>query len=139
MLIKVEWLFDGTFPEVVFYDQACKLTKHMHDVQYVKLDGILWKVDRFHYSTHSEHDEWCKLHCCPELPAVVGDARASPAADDVRVDPRLWQHDGERWHFIWKSSMAETTLLCDVSALSSFHCLSVLLRCSRDAYGVQNV
>ena len=31
------------------------------------------------------------------------------AADSLDVDRRLWAHNGEKWEFLWKSSMAEST------------------------------
>jgi hypothetical protein len=62
-------------------------------------------VDRFHYCTHSQHDQFCKNSACPELP----ENNVYLPADDPRVDKRLWRHTGRIWEFMWQSSMAETT------------------------------
>jgi hypothetical protein len=107
VLPAVEDIYMGHHPELIFYDQACRLHHHIITCQ-KKHEWHLtsFKVDRFHYSGHSDHDEFCKATACPDLPGSVDEP---PAVDSVDVERILWRHDGQKWQFIWRSSMAETT------------------------------
>ncbi|KAH9823869.1 hypothetical protein DFH28DRAFT_1161758 [Melampsora americana] len=65
----LEETFPQAMPEVVFYDNACRLTEHVYTGQSdsSKFMGTVIPVDPFHHRSHAESDEFCKLFTDPKL------------------------------------------------------------------------
>lgn len=75
-------------PQVIFYDNACHLKKHIDEERDDRLGTCVFPVDVFHMKTkHKENDEFCGRYCNPA------------AFKDLIVDGR--------WRF--NSSAAEVT------------------------------
>ncbi|KAJ7575424.1 hypothetical protein C8J56DRAFT_1007740 [Mycena floridula] len=74
--------FPGAMPQLMFFDKACQLVKHLdaQDDYYFEKCGMY--VDVFHASAkHHESDDFCNKHCNPAL------------------FPEMRTEDGERWEF----------------------------------------
>ncbi|KAJ7587970.1 hypothetical protein C8J56DRAFT_940606 [Mycena floridula] len=71
--------YPGALPQLMFFDKACQLLKHLHaqDDHYFDKCGL--HVDVFHASSkHHERDHFCNIHCNPALFA------------EMRLDPDKW-------------------------------------------------
>ncbi|EGG11952.1 uncharacterized protein MELLADRAFT_70637 [Melampsora larici-populina 98AG31] len=65
----LEETFPQGLPEVVFYDNACRLTEHIYsgDTERSQFLGTVIPVDPFHHRSHADSDEFCKLFTDPHL------------------------------------------------------------------------
>ncbi|KAH9808606.1 hypothetical protein DFH28DRAFT_1193006 [Melampsora americana] len=65
----LEESFPHGMPEVVFYDNACRLTEHIYtgDTDRTSFLGTVIPVDPFHHRSHAESDEFCKRFTDPKL------------------------------------------------------------------------
>ncbi|EGG05668.1 uncharacterized protein MELLADRAFT_87890 [Melampsora larici-populina 98AG31] len=65
-------------PEVVFYNNACRLTEHIYTGQSdpSNFKGTVIPVDPFHHRSHAESDQFCKMFTDPKLfPDIQEDGR----------------------------------------------------------------
>ncbi|EGG12467.1 uncharacterized protein MELLADRAFT_70606 [Melampsora larici-populina 98AG31] len=65
----LEDTFPQGMPEVVFYDNACRLTEHIYhgSGETQRFQGTVIPVDPFHHRSHAESDQFCKLFTDPKL------------------------------------------------------------------------
>ncbi|KAH9806868.1 hypothetical protein DFH28DRAFT_1229943 [Melampsora americana] len=65
----LEESFPRGMPEVVFYDNACRLTEHIYNgtADRSAWEGTVIPVDPFHHRSHAESDEFCKRFTDPKL------------------------------------------------------------------------
>lgn len=76
----VKDFLEETFPlgmlEVVFYDNACRLTEHIYagHSDSSRFAGTVIPVDPFHHRSHAESDQFCKLFTDPKLFPDIQDA-----------------------------------------------------------------
>ncbi|EGG09598.1 uncharacterized protein MELLADRAFT_95868 [Melampsora larici-populina 98AG31] len=74
----LEDTFPQGMPEVVFYDNACRLTEHIYhgDGDSIRFQGTVIPVDPFHHCSHAESNEFCKMFTDPKLfPDIQEDGR----------------------------------------------------------------
>ncbi|KAA1475663.1 hypothetical protein DENSPDRAFT_826307 [Dentipellis sp. KUC8613] len=77
----------SSVPQVIFYDTACRLKKHILHLKDHHFDRCIMPVDAFHAKTkHKESDEFCGTHCnaamFPEL-VVNGHWRFNSSAAEM--------------------------------------------------------
>lgn len=65
----LEETFPRGMPEVVFYDNACRLTEHIYTAHSdpSRFEGTVIPVDPFHHRSHAETDQFCKMFTDPKL------------------------------------------------------------------------
>ncbi|TBU38024.1 hypothetical protein BD309DRAFT_1059390 [Dichomitus squalens] len=87
-LLRIVFPTEDSVPEVVYYDNACSLKKHLLHIGDHHFDKCAMPVDPFHAKTkHKDSDTFCGTHC------------------NAAMFPELL--DGNRWRF--NSSAAEMT------------------------------
>lgn len=55
----------GLEPEILFFDNACGLRKHVKGYDPALLTRMAIVVDAFHYGGHKDSHEDCKVYCSP--------------------------------------------------------------------------
>lgn len=66
--LKWTWPNPEHLPQVIFFDNNCRLMAHLRAQGDTYFEKVCLPVDVFHFkSKHKESDEFCQKHCNPAL------------------------------------------------------------------------
>ncbi|KAH9825081.1 hypothetical protein DFH28DRAFT_942729 [Melampsora americana] len=119
--------FPNNMPQVIFYDNACKLLAHIYksdDSERGRFQESIVAVDAFHFKSHKEDDCFCRKWTDPNLYPQLKDQRgwifnSSAAEGMTAVQYNFFLDEMVRLHNIWLCEKLEKQK--DIGHLGDLH------------------